>query len=102
MGQRVVIVRSNIAQMIGLVMTVLGDLEPFEIGEKSTWYGVIPSGTLMHALEKPFIQDGIQFICCYPSSHLEPYEPDDREAGEWTSQLRELCSCPRVSDKESA
>lgn len=90
-GDRVVVVISNIPQMLGEVLTVESELKPVVVNELSTWWGIADSGTLMHELNSQWDENGVQFTCAYPPSHLELYRPDDREKAEWTSELRRLC-----------
>lgn len=91
-GDRVVIVRSPRPERIGEVTTVVSELapvlceRPFAYGG---WGGILPPGTLMHALSSEPVVTGIRVT--YPPEFLEPYRPDHNERAEWTDELRKLC-----------
>jgi hypothetical protein len=89
-GDRVVIVRSTVAERIGTVTTVISDLEP------AAWIDEPGMDEIpMHTLDLPPLRPGDSVA--YPPSHLEPYIDDGNERAEWTAELRRLCGVSEVT-----
>lgn len=90
-GQKVVVVRCEDPNYIGLVTTVtslLQSITKYDTEDKNweTW----PLGTLVHAVSEP--HPSPRMILCFPPNYLEPYRNDGNVRGRWTKELRRLCS----------
>lgn len=82
-GDRVVIVRSPIDEMVGLVAVVIDEKESTD---RSLWvkYGLLPVGhRLLELNHKSLWLPGSNV--CYPPSHLQLLPDDSSEKADWES-----------------
>lgn len=89
-GDRVVIVRSPLARMVGRVATITA-LTELRGGE---WCSQLPVGTPLWRLSIPSVHGPGNYVS-YPAAYLERVPDDGHLAGEWDELTRRLCK-PKV------